>query len=132
LFISHDLSAMKVLVDRVAVLYLGRLIEDGSADQFYRAPAHPYSAALLSAIPVPDPAIQRNRERVPLMGEMPDPANPPSGCTFRTRCAFAMEVCSQGRPASLPLLDGGQVACHLQSHGPSLSGRPLESLVDVN
>jgi peptide/nickel transport system ATP-binding protein len=132
LFISHDLSAMKVLVDRVAVLYLGRLIEDGSADQFYRAPAHPYSAALLSAIPVPDPAVQRGRERVPITGEMPDPANPPSGCTFRTRCAFAMDICSQERPESLPLLNGGRVACHLQIHGTALAGGPLESLVDVS
>jgi peptide/nickel transport system ATP-binding protein len=132
LFISHDLSAMRALVDRVAVLYLGRLVEDGSANQFYSAPAHPYAAALLSAIPVPDPVAQRARDRVLIRGEMPDPANPPSGCTFRTRCPFAMEVCSEERPRDLALIAGGAVACHLQTHGPRLAGRRLEGLVHVS
>ncbi|TRW45844.1 ABC transporter ATP-binding protein [Georgenia yuyongxinii] len=113
LFISHDLSAMRALVDRVAVLYLGRLVEIRSADEFYGSPVHPYSASLITAVPTPDPVVQRERERVVITGEMPDPANPPSGCTFHTRCPYRMDVCVQQRPATRELRDGGTVACHL-------------------
>ncbi|MPV89310.1 ATP-binding cassette domain-containing protein, partial [Georgenia ruanii] len=113
LFISHDLSAMRALVDRVAVLYLGRLVEIRSADEFYGDPAHPYSASLITAVPTPDPVAQRKRERVVIAGEIPDPANPPSGCTFHTRCPHRMDVCAQQRPATRELPDGGRVACHL-------------------
>jgi oligopeptide transport system ATP-binding protein len=112
LFISHDLSVVRHIADRVLVLYLGRVMEIAPKRQLFSKPMHPYTRALLSAAPVPNPKLARARERIPLQGDMPSPLNPPSGCVFRTRCPFAQQECTQSRPL-LRLLDTEQmVACH--------------------
>ncbi|MBE9375202.1 ABC transporter ATP-binding protein [Saccharopolyspora sp. HNM0983] len=124
LFISHDLSVLRRLAQRVAVMYLGGIVEQGPAERVYTAPAHPYTRALLSAVPVPDPA-HRDRHRTIPAGDPPDPAAPPGGCPFHPRCAFAMDVCRTERPAETPVLGGGTVRCHLHTSGPGLGGNPL-------
>ncbi len=109
-FIAHDLSVIEHISDRVAVMYLGRIVELASSESLYRAPRHPYSEALLNAVPIPDPS--RKSGRVPLKGEVPSPINPPSGCHFHPRCPYAREICGKERP---PLEDqgGGHLAaCH--------------------
>jgi len=125
LFIAHDLAIVRHIADRVAVMYLGRIVESGPAERVYEHPAHPYTQALLSAIPVPDPRRRHRSNRVVLRGDLPDPASPPPGCPFQTRCAYAMDVCREVVPASTPVLGGGEVACHLQTSGPVLDGSPL-------
>ena len=119
IFISHDLSVIRHVSDRIAVMYLGRLVEIGPADAVFDAPAHPYTRALLSAVPQVDPA--RRRERILLAGEMPDPASPPSGCTFRTRCPQAQARCAQEQPGLVPRRVAGRdardAACHLLEDG---------------
>lgn len=113
LFIAHDLSMVKYISDRIAVMYLGHLVELTTSEKLYENPLHPYTQALLSAIPIPDPDIEESRERILLKGELPSPINPPSGCVFRTRCASAMSVCADLKPEWLEKEPSHFVACHL-------------------
>ncbi|RJS92872.1 ABC transporter ATP-binding protein [Salinisphaera sp. Q1T1-3] len=111
LFIAHDLAVVRQISDEVRVMYLGNVMEQAGAAALFDQPRHPYTRALLSAVPRPDLAAERARQRIQLPGDLPSPANPPSGCVFRTRCPWATDVCSQRIPA-LRTLAGGQVACH--------------------
>jgi peptide/nickel transport system ATP-binding protein len=112
LFVSHDLSIVRHISDRVAVMYVGRLVEFGETDSLYDKPLHPYTEALLSAVPLADPAARQGRERIRLTGEVPDPANPPSGCRFNPRCRYATDRCRTEEPAYREALPGRFVACH--------------------
>ncbi|MEI3613105.1 ABC transporter ATP-binding protein [Pseudogracilibacillus sp. SO30301A] len=113
LFIAHDLSMVKYISDRIGVMYLGNLVELTISNQLYETPLHPYTKALLSAIPIPDPDIEETRERIILKGELPSPINPPSGCVFRTRCQMAMDICAQVKPEWREVEPNHFVACHL-------------------
>lgn len=113
LFIAHDLSMVKYISDRIGVMYLGHMVELTTSNQLYEDPLHPYTQALLSAIPIPDPDIEESRERILLQGELPSPINPPSGCVFRTRCAHAMSICTEEKPVWKEQEPGHFVACHL-------------------
>jgi peptide/nickel transport system ATP-binding protein len=128
LFIAHDLAVVRHIARRTVVLYLGRVMEEGPSERIFETPAHPYSEALLSAVPVPNPAVQRQRARVVLSGEPPDPSNPPPGCPFAARCTYVMDVCRTTMPEPTPVDGGGIVACHLQTSGPVLGGRTLSAL----
>ena len=113
LFIAHDLAVVRHISDRVGVMYLGRLAELATREQLFANPLHPYTKALLSAVPIPDPIIEKRRERIILTGDVPSPINPPSGCHFHTRCPYVMDVCKQIDPIFADQGSGHFVACHL-------------------
>ena len=111
-FIAHDLSVVRQVSSRIAVMYLGAIVEMGTTEQLFRLPAHPYTEALISAVPVPEVDRQNRRERIVLTGDVPSPMNPPEGCRFNPRCRYATDLCRKVRPELRPLPDGRTVACH--------------------
>jgi oligopeptide/dipeptide ABC transporter ATP-binding protein len=112
LFIAHNLAMVKHISDRVAVMYLGKMVELAESDELYANPRHPYTTALLASIPIPDPDVEARRERITLKGEMPSPVDPPSGCAFRTRCPVASQRCAEETPAFREVGSGHWAACH--------------------
>lgn len=111
LFIAHDLALVRQAASRNYVMYLGKIVEEASSQDLYRAPAHPYSKALLASIPNPDPRIEKTRQSIPLIGDIPSPTNPPSGCRFRTRCSIAVRSCAEEEPAVMEIAEGHWAAC---------------------
>lgn len=116
--ISHDLSVVKYMSDRIGVMYLGKMVEIGSGEQLYTQPAHPYSRGLISAIPIPDPDVERQKDMDGPKGEIPSAINPPSGCRFRTRCPFAQQLCAEQEPPLRPFGPNHEAACHFPLRPP--------------
>ena len=127
-FISHNLTVVRHVSTRIAVMYLGRVVEEGPAERVYAEPLHPYTEALLNAIPLPGPDVQPTRRRIVLRGEPPDPAHPPLGCNFSSRCPYVMDICRHDDPALSPISPGRTVACHLHTLGPTLAGESVSQL----
>jgi oligopeptide/dipeptide ABC transporter ATP-binding protein len=128
LFIAHDLAVVRHISDRIAVMYLGHILEEGPGERVFTQPAHPYTEALLAAVPNPDPSRRLSDSIGLVQGELPDPSDPPSGCPFRTRCRHVLDVCSEVMPDPTPVEGGGTVRCHLQTSGPRLAGRGVREL----
>ena len=125
LVIAHDLAVVRHISDRIGVMYLGSLVEEADSLDLYREPLHPYSRALLSAVPVPDPVVEDSRERILLTGDLPSPSNPPTGCRFHTRCPWRQEtLCDTDRPELVEFSPGHRVACHYAAEIASGALRP--------
>ncbi len=131
LFIGHDLAVVRKVSDRIAVMYLGRIVEIGPVAEVVRAPRHPYTAALLSAVPDARPRARALNQRILVKGDPPDPWAPPKGCVFAGRCPHTMPICTDQVPEPFPVESGGWAACHLHTTGPVLAGRPLLEMSPV-
>jgi oligopeptide/dipeptide ABC transporter ATP-binding protein len=131
LFIGHDLAIVRHVSDRIAVMYVGQIVEDGPASAVYEAPKHPYTFALLSAVPVADPGRQRARARLILDGDLPSAIEPPPGCRFHPRCPYAMDICRVQEPEDFTTSDGTRVRCHLHTSGPRLGGQPVTTIQPI-